>query len=283
MTPDIVTTVSEMRRRVRERRAAGLTIGVVPTMGALHAGHGALIDRAVAGSDYVVVTIFVNPIQFDRKDDFERYARNLDADAAFCAARRIHAIFAPSPEEMYPSPQTAFIEVTGVQDHLCGQYRPGHFRGVATVVAKLFNIVAPDKAWFGEKDAQQLAVIQRMVAELSMPVEIMPVPTVREADGLAMSSRNARLSADERRIAPAVYRALSAALSSISGGERQSASVRGVALQVLAGEPAVRVEYVEVVDAASMAPVDQIQAPVRIAAAVWLGDTRLIDNVYWGG
>lgn len=283
MTPEVITTVAGIRDRVRERRAAGATIGVVPTMGALHAGHGALIDSAVAGASFVIVTVFVNPIQFDRKDDFERYARNLDRDVAFCGEYGAHAVFAPAPEEMYPCPQATFIEVTGVQDYLCGQFRPGHFRGVATVVAKLFNIVLPDRAWFGEKDAQQLAVIQRMVADLNMPVAVIPVPTVREPDGLALSSRNERLNAEERRVAPVVYRALSSGLERVRGGIRETSDVRRAALEELGREPSVRVEYVEVVDAANMLPVDRISGPVRIAAAVWLGATRLIDNVYWPG
>ena len=280
MTPEVISTVAAMRLRIREQRAQGHSIGVVPTMGALHTGHGVLIDHAVEGSDYVVVTIFVNPIQFDRKEDFERYARNLESDVAFCAKRGVHAVFAPAPEEMYPRPQLTFIEVTGVQDHLCGQYRPGHFRGVATVVAKLFNVVAPDRAWFGEKDAQQLAVIQRMVADLNMPVEVVPVATVREPDGLAMSSRNQRLSPEERRIAPILYKALSAAQRTIASGNRDAAAVQEAAMQVLGRESAVRVEYVEVADAFSMTPVVQIDGPVRIAGAVWIGGTRLIDNVY---
>lgn len=283
MTPEVITTVSAMRARVRERRAAGAAIGVVPTMGALHAGHGILIDNAVAGCSFVVVTIFVNPIQFDRKDDFERYARNLERDVAFCGERGAHAVFAPSAEEMYPSPQSTFIEVTGVQDHLCGQFRPGHFRGVATVVAKLFNIVLPDRAWFGEKDAQQLAVIQRMVADLNMPVDVVPVATAREPDGLALSSRNERLSSEERRIAPVVYRALSAGLDRLRSGVRNASEVQRAALDELGREPSVLVEYVEVVDAASMLPTERIAGPVRIAAAVWLGQTRLIDNVFWAG
>jgi pantoate--beta-alanine ligase len=280
MTPEVISTVAAMRLRVHEQRAQGRSIGVVPTMGALHTGHGVLIDQAVEGSDYVAVTIFVNPIQFDRKDDFERYARNLESDVAFCAERGVHAVFAPAPEEMYPRPQLTFIEVTGVQDHLCGHYRPGHFRGVATVVAKLFNVVAPDRAWFGEKDAQQLAVIQRMVADLNMPVEIVPVATVREPDGLAMSSRNQRLSPEERRIAPILYEALSVAQRGIAAGNRDAEAVREAAVQVLGRESAMRVEYVEVADASSMTPVVRIEGPVRIAGAVWIGGTRLIDNVY---
>ena len=282
MTTGVIGTVAEMRDRVREHRAAGRMIGVVPTMGALHAGHGALIDQAIAGSEFVVVTIFVNPIQFDRKDDFDRYARNLDRDVAFCAERGVHAVFAPSPDEMYPSPQLTFVEVTGVQDNLCGPYRPGHFRGVATVVAKLFNIIAPDRAWFGEKDAQQLAVIERMVSDLNMPVQIVPVPTVRESDGLAMSSRNERLSAEERRIAPALFRGLMAARHSIEAGNNDAAAARDAAMREIGNYPGARVEYLEVVDASNMAPVSRIQAPVRVAGAIWVGGTRLIDNVRCG-
>lgn len=272
-------SIAEIRRHVADARREGRIIGLVPTMGALHAGHGALINRARRESNFVVVSIFVNPIQFDRREDYEAYAVNLTADLEFCAARGADLVFAPSAEEMYPSPLATYVEVAGVSDHLCGEFRPGHFRGVATVVAKLFHIVEPDKAWFGEKDAQQLAVIQRMVADLNLAVEIVPVPTVREADGLALSSRNARLTPAERTAAPVVYRALELAQRRLAEGSRCAAEIRQVALDALAREPLARVEYLEVVDAATMTPVETITGPVRIAAAVWFGATRLIDNV----
>lgn len=280
MKPEVIATIGEVRKHLDEVRRAGRSIGLAPTMGALHAGHGALVDRARHEVDCVVVSIFVNAPQFNRPDDYEAYTIDLEADVAFCAARGADVVFAPAAEEMYPGPQRTFVEVGGLSDQLCGRFRPGHFRAVATVVAKLFAIVAPDKAYFGEKDAQQLAVIRRMVADLNLPVEIVPVATVREADGLALSSRNRRLQPEERRAAPVLFQALEAARERIAAGCVSAAEAREAALRLLDGCPLVRVEYLEVVDATSMAPVEQIDGPVRIAAAVWLGGTRLIDNVY---
>ncbi|MBZ5576927.1 MAG: pantoate--beta-alanine ligase [Acidobacteriia bacterium] len=274
-----VRTIAETRCHVAEARRTGLGIALVPTMGALHPGHGVLIDWARRPADFRVVSIFVNPTQFDRREDFEAYAINLNADLEFCAARGVDLVFAPSAAEMYPVPLSTRIEVTGLADHLCGPFRPGHFQAVATVVAKLFQIVAPDRAYFGEKDAQQLAVIQRMVADLNMPIEIVPVPTVREPDGLALSSRNARLTPEQRAAAPILYRSLERALQSLAAGSRSASEVRQTALEVLAEIPPLRVEYLEVVDAATLAPVETVTGPVLIAAAVWLGATRLIDNV----
>jgi pantoate--beta-alanine ligase len=276
---EVVKAIAEVRRRVAERRHSGNVIGFVPTMGALHAGHAALMERARTDSDFLVVSIFVNPIQFDRKEDYERYARTLPEDVALCAERGVDLIFAPEPEEMYPAPLLTTVDVADVSAGLCGAFRPGHFRGVATVVAKLFQIVQPDRAYFGEKDAQQLAVIRRMVSDLNMPVEIVPVPTVREADGLALSSRNQRLNAEERRAAPVLYRALVAAGSLIAQGCEDPAMVRQAAFRVLAQEPAVRLEYFEIVDPDGMTAVQWISGPVRIAIAAWLGSTRLIDNI----
>lgn len=273
-------SIGEVRRLVAEARRAGHRIALVPTMGALHAGHGALIERARREPDFLVVSIFVNPIQFDRREDYQAYAIDLKTDLAFCAARGVDLVFAPSAAEMYPEPLRTHIEVAGISDHLCGKFRRGHFRGVATVVAKLFQIVAPDRAYFGEKDAQQLAVIQRMVADLNIPVHIVSVPTVREPDGLALSSRNARLTAQDRAAAPVIYRALNQALRAITDGCHSAAAIRQAALDLLMREPRARVEYLEVVDAINMAPVETVSGPVRIAAAVWFGATRLIDNVF---
>jgi pantoate--beta-alanine ligase len=279
MQAELIRTIAELRSRLQEARRGGAAIGLVPTMGALHAGHGALIERARRDSDCVVVSVFVNPIQFDRREDYDAYQVNLARDVEYCGALGADFVFAPAPEEMYPAPQSTFVEVSGVSDHLCGQFRPGHFRGVATVVAKLFHIADPDLAFFGEKDAQQLAVIQKMVTDLNMPVRIVPVATVRECDGLAMSSRNARLSPAERAIAPALYRALEAARARIEAGCDSAAEVRHAALFALERHPEFRVEYLDVVDPATMTPVEHIAGPVRIAAAAWLGSTRLIDNV----
>ena len=237
------------------------------------------MERARKDCDYVAVSIFVNPIQFDRPDDYNAYMIDLPRDLAFCGERGVDLVFAPRPEEMYPREQRRFVDVAGLSEHLCGAFRPGHFRGVATVVSKLFNIVQPDRAYFGEKDAQQLSIIQRMVADLNFPIEIVPVPIVRESDGLALSSRNRRLTADERRIAPALFQALKRAAACVADGCESVAEVRRSAFERLAETPELRVEYLEVVDPQSMLPVEEIIAPVRIAAAVWLGDTRLIDNV----
>ena len=282
MRAELVATIARMRELTAAARRQSRAVACVPTMGALHAGHGALIERARAAADVVVVTIFVNPMQFDRKDDYEQYARQLDADREFCDERNVDTIFAPPAEEMYPEPSATFVEVPDLGARLCGAFRPGHFRGVATVVAKLFHIVQPDLAFFGEKDAQQLAIIRQMVRDLNFPVEIAPVPTVREPDGLALSSRNQRLTAEQRRMAPALFRALSEGRRSIAGGERQAVKVKAAALEVLESEPGIRVEYVEVVDA-RMQPVDHITGDALLMAAVWIGTTRLIDNVGCSG
>jgi len=270
--------IEGVRRRAAAARKEGRAIGLVPTMGALHAGHGALIERARAECGFVVVSVFVNPIQFDRKDDYDRYPRTLETDLDFCGERGVDVVFAPSAAEMYPEPLHTSVDVAGVSERLCGEFRPGHFRGVATVVTKLFNIVMPDVAYFGEKDAQQLAVIQTMVRDLNMPVEIRPVATVREPDGMALSSRNQRLSAEERRAAPVLYRALLAAAGRIAAGAN-AAEAKRAALDAIAKEPLARVEYLEVVDPRSMQPVENTAGPVRIAVAAWFGSTRLIDNV----
>ncbi len=281
MSTEVAATIAAVRRQVAAARRAGRAIGFVPTMGALHAGHGALIDRARAECGFVAVSVFVNPTQFDRKDDYERYPRALETDVSFCGARGVDVVFAPDAAEMYPAAPKTSVTVAGVSEELCGRYRPGHFAGVATVVAKLFNIVQPDIAYFGEKDAQQLAIIQRMVRDLNIPVEIRPVATVREPDGLALSSRNQRLGADERRAAPVLHRGLTAASECIAAGCRSAVNVRRAALDVIALEPAVRVEYLEVVDPVEMTALAEITGPVRIAVAAWLGSVRLIDNVLW--
>jgi pantoate--beta-alanine ligase len=247
-------------------------------MGALHAGHGALIDRAGSLADVLVVTIFVNPIQFDRRDDYQAYSINLEADRLFCEARDVDVVFAPSAAEMYPAPVETAVDVPALTQHLCGAFRPGHFRGVATVVAKLFNIVQPDVACFGEKDAQQLAIIRQMAGDLNFPLEIVSVETVREADGLALSSRNKRLSMQEREIAPVLFRALSAGQQWAASGERSAAAIKRAVLERLEAQPEFRVEYLEVVDS-RMQPAVSLSEDTRIAAAVWLGSTRLIDNV----
>jgi pantoate--beta-alanine ligase len=279
MTVSLIHTIQELRGRLYPRRHRGAVSGLVPTMGSLHAGHGRLMEMARQDCSNVVVSIFVNPIQFNRPDDYERYPRTIETDLRFCDERGVDVVFAPPAEEMYPEPVLTFVEVERVAEHLCGKFRPGHFRGVATVVAKLLNIVQPDRAYFGEKDAQQLAVIRRMVRDLNLPVEIVPAPTVREPDGLALSSRNQHLNPEERRAAPVLYQALSEARRTIEDGATDPEHVKQAASAVLAQEPLVRIEYLEVVDPEEMQPVDQIAGPVRVAVAAWLGTTRLIDNV----
>jgi pantoate--beta-alanine ligase len=272
----LVETIAGIRARVAAAREAGLSVGLAPTMGALHQGHAALIRRARAENGFVVVTVFVNPTQFNQAGDFDTYPRAMGEDLALCQSLGVDAVFAPETREMYPDELLTSVEVAEVSAGLCGAFRPGHFRGVATVVAKLFHIVAADRAYFGEKDAQQLAVIRKMAADLNFPVEIVAVETVREPDGLALSSRNRRLSPEDRRAAPELYRALQAAAARAKDGP---AAAREAALALLARVPGMRVEYLEVVDAGTMQPVEKIEGAVRIAAAVWLGGVRLIDNV----
>jgi pantoate--beta-alanine ligase len=274
-----VHTIKELRDQIQAERKARRVIGLVPTMGALHLGHTQLIETARRDSDIVVVTIFVNPLQFGPNEDYGRYPRAYPQDLELCTRAGADVVFAPALEQMYPLPQLAFVEVTKIGDYLCGASRPGHFRGVATVVLKLFNIVNPHQAYFGEKDAQQLALIRRMAADLNMPVRIIGVPTVRESDGLALSSRNQYLNAEERQAAPLLYRALREAERRVREGETKASVIRETASEVLRESPLVKVDYVEVVDPQEMQPIAVITAPVRIAAAVWLGSTRLIDNV----
>jgi pantoate--beta-alanine ligase len=248
-------------------------------MGALHAGHASLIERARGDSDFVVVSIFVNPLQFGPNEDYQRYPRPQEKDLEVCARMGADLVFAPEVDDIYVSPQRTFVDVTGLGDHLCGASRPGHFRGVTTVVAKLFNIVQPDRAYFGEKDFQQLCLIRRLVEDLNMPIDIVPVPTFREADGLALSSRNAYLAPDERAAAPVLHRALQVARRTIEQGECDPAAVKNAAAAILASEKLVRPEYFEIVDIVEVQPVSEITGEVRIAGAVLIGKTRLIDNV----
>lgn len=278
MNTALAQTISDIRESVAAARGRNLQIGFVPTMGALHQGHGALIQRAREENGYLVVSVFVNPIQFDRKDDFDRYPRTLETDVAFCQQLGADIVFAPSANEMYAEPMLTSVDVATLGDKLCGAFRPGHFRGVSTVVAKLFNIVNADRVYFGEKDAQQLAIISRMASDLNFACEIVPVATVREPDGLAMSSRNVRLTSEERQVAPAVYRGLRAAAAVVERGGGV-VDARNAALDVYAACPPLRVEYFELVDLRTMQPVEHITAgPVRAVTAVWLGATRLIDN-----
>ena len=278
MRTRLVRSIAETRRLLAEVRRLGKTIGLVPTLGALHAAHGRLIESARRECQWVAVSIFVNPLQFGPHEDYQSYPRDLAHDRAFCKARSVDLIFAPAVREMYPIQQRTFVEVTKVGDHLCGRSRPGHFRGVATVILKLLNIIQPDRAYFGEKDAQQLAVVRRMVSDLNVPVRLVEVPTVRESDGLAISSRNINLNAEQRQAAPVLYQALQAAGHQIEEGIEDSERVRQAALTVLS-EQSHRVEYLEVVDPEEIQPVKRISGPVRVAGAIWIGSTRLIDNL----
>ena len=276
--PPVAESIQDVRDRIEDARSRG-SIGLVPTMGALHAGHGSLMAAARRDCRFVVATIFVNPLQFDRPDDLARYPRTLDRDLDFCDRSGVDLVFAPSVQEMYPTPPALSVDVGRLGDNLCGRYRPGHFRGVATVVLKLLQIAQPDLAYFGEKDAQQLAIIRRLVSDFNVPVTIVGVPTVREPDGLAMSSRNARLSKNERSLAVGLYHALQDACAQISAGARDSEAVKKAAVRKIPDAPEVKLEYLEIVDPVEMQPVGRIDGSVRVAGAVWIGSTRLIDNL----
>jgi pantoate--beta-alanine ligase len=274
----VVQTVDGIRASLAARRGSG-DIGLVPTMGALHAGHARLIERARAECATVVVSIFVNPLQFDRADDLARYPRPLEADLSLCERLGADLVFAPAPEEIYPEPPDITVHVGQTAKYLCGAFRPGHFDGVATVVLKLFTIVQPEVAYFGEKDAQQLTIIKRMVADLNLPVRIAPVPTVREGDGLALSSRNQHLNAAERALAPALFRALTAAQEAVAAGSGDAETVKRGAAATIPADERLRLEYLELVDPRTFQPVERITGPVIAAGALWVGATRLIDNV----
>ncbi len=274
-----LTTVSATRAALAEARARGLTVGLVPTMGALHDGHLSLIRRARAENGVVVVSMFVNPTQFGPSEDLERYPRPIEHDREAAQAEGADLIFAPTVLEMYTEGYSTWVEVDDLTTGLCGGSRPGHFRGVCTVVTKLLNICRPDRAYFGEKDAQQLAVVTRMARDLDLDVDIVACPTVREADGLAMSSRNTRLSAEERAEAPVLYRALVRARVLAEGGERDAAVLDYAVRAVLAEASLGRIDYVEIVSKSDLLPVPRIGGECLVAIAVWFGDTRLIDNI----
>jgi len=278
--PEVYSEIAALRRRL----SGAASIGLVPTMGALHRGHAKLLETARRENDVVVASIFVNPTQFDRKEDLENYPRTMEEDLRVCDNCGVDLVFAPSARKMYPAYPDApltFVDLPALTTHLCGAHRPGHFRGVATVVLKLLNIVQPHRAYFGEKDAQQLAVIRRMVADLNVPVTIVPVATVREEDGLALSSRNKHLTPEQRAIAPVLSRALRAAVSTIDQGERSCEVLRNAAETMFSPHPEARLEYFEITNPDTLTPLERIAGPVLIAAAMWLGSTRLIDNVSW--
>ena len=274
----IAVTVKEAREQVNEWKRQGLSVGLVPTMGYLHEGHKSLITRAVAENDRVVASVFVNPMQFGPSEDLDSYPRDMDRDAALCEEAGVDLIFHPEPSEMYHDGFSSYVDMNTLTGGLCGRSRPVHFRGVCTVVAKLFNIVTPDRAYFGQKDAQQLAVIRHMADDLSYGIEIKGCPIVREEDGLAKSSRNTYLNKEERQAALVLNKALSESRKLIETGERDALKVKQTVVSIINAEPMAKIDYVEVVSWDLLEPVKIIDAPVLVAVAVFIGKTRLIDN-----
>jgi len=274
----VIQTVAELRAWSRSVRQQHKTVGLVPTMGALHEGHLSLVRAAKASCDAVAVSIFVNPTQFGPNEDFALYPRTFDADCSLLAAEGVNVVFAPAPEEIYRSGAATFVEVEGLSQRLDGASRPGHFRGVATVVAKLFIAAEPDRAFFGQKDAAQIAVLRRMVTDLGLAVELVACPIVREPDGLAMSSRNRYLNSEERQQALVLRRSLQAVETKIASGERSAAALIATAQAVFASIPEVRVDYIAAVNWATLEPVEIALPGTLFAVAAWVGKTRLIDN-----
>ena len=274
-----IPTIWELRRELDDARAEGQTVGFVPTMGYLHDGHVSLMREARAETHLVVASIFVNPLQFGPGEDLEAYPRDLERDTALAEAAGVDVLFVPDGPEMYPTPVLTTVSVAGVSEPLEGASRPTHFAGVATVVAKLFAIVGPCRAYFGAKDFQQVAVVRRMARDLSFPVEVVACPTLREHDGLAMSSRNVYLTPAEREAAPVIYTALRAGAAAIGAGERDPAAVRGLMSGIIEAEPLAGLDYAEVVDADSFLVPDPLAGNLRLLAAVRFGRARLIDNV----
>lgn len=276
---ELIRTIAEVRAAVKAAKRAGKRVGFVPTMGYLHQGHLTLMRQARSECDLVIVSIFVNPRQFGPNEDLSRYPRDLDRDLGLCSSVPVDLVFHPDVAEMYPQPYLTTVSVGKLTSGLCGASRPGHFDGVATVVTKLLNIVAPDVAYFGQKDAQQVAVIRRMVIDLNMDVEIKPVPTVREADGLAMSSRNVYLSPAERQAALVLSQSLRMARERVAAGERNMTDLRAAMVAMIQAQPLANVDYVEIVDYDTLQPLEHLSGKALAALAVKFGMTRLIDNV----
>jgi pantoate--beta-alanine ligase len=276
---EIVDKISELREKISVFKDKGKSVGFVPTMGYLHEGHLSLVRKAKEENDVVVVSIFVNPTQFAPGEDFERYPRDVERDRALLEKEGVDVLFIPSVEEMYPGGFSTYVEVLNLTEGLCGAKRPGHFRGVTTVVAKLLNIVMPDKAYFGKKDYQQLKVIERMVKDLNFPVKIVGCPIVREPDGLAMSSRNVYLSLEERKAATILYRSLLLAKEYYEKGGRDAEELKEKIVSFISAEPLVKkIDYVEIVDGETLNPVEKLYPGVLVALAVFVGNARLIDN-----
>jgi pantoate--beta-alanine ligase len=276
---DVATTIESVRSLVRIARERGEKIGLVPTMGALHVGHVSLIEAAVKNGNFVVVSIFVNPTQFCPGEDFEAYPRPLETDLEICRKAGVDVVFAPAPEQMYPSENVTWVTVEKLTEPLCGRNRPGHFRGVTTVCAKLFSIVAPDVAYFGQKDGQQAIVIRRMVADLNMPLKIVVCPTIRESSGLAVSSRNQYLSDRQKQDAANIYASLKECRRMIDAGVMDVPQIITRIREILQQVPSIEIEYVSIVDAETLQDVQTITGKVLIAAAVTIGPARLIDNI----
>jgi pantoate--beta-alanine ligase len=276
---EIAKTIESARNLMAAARKQGKTIGLVPTMGALHIGHISLIQTARRQCDYVVVSIFVNPTQFGPTEDFDKYPRPFDEDLQICRQQRVDLVFAPDASETYPTPNITWVNVEKLTEPLCGRSRPGHFRGVATVCAKLFNITQPDVAFFGQKDAQQALVIKRMVADLNIPVRIEVCPTVREADGLAVSSRNKYLNSAERQDAPLLYKSLQKARQLIRSGISDPEKIIAEMRKILAASKHLEPEYIEIVDPQTLERLNPVKAPALVAVAARCGSTRLIDNI----
>ncbi|MFB3916852.1 MAG: pantoate--beta-alanine ligase [Terriglobales bacterium] len=279
----ILRTIDEAHAACRAVRREGKRLGVVPTMGALHQGHLSLVRAARTQSDVVAATIFVNPLQFGPNEDYTQYPRTFERDCQLLEAEGVSLVFAPTTEEMYPPGATTFIEVAGLSDKLEGRSRPGHFRGVTTVVAKLFHITEPDTAFFGQKDAQQVVIIRRMVRDLDMDVEIVICPIVREPDGLALSSRNAYLDSQQRKSATVLYRALTRVQTLADTGERRAAALAAAGRQVVSEEPGVQLDYLEIVDPETLDPIEDISRGALVPIAAKVGATRLIDNILLHG
>ena len=282
-TMKIAYTVEDVKSQVRQWKKEGLMVGLVPTMGYLHEGHESLIRRAVAENDRVVVSVFLNPTQFAPNEDLASYPRDFEADTKLCEGAGAALVFHPEPSEMYAEDACTFVDMTAVTKELCGKSRPIHFRGVCTVVNKLMNISMADRAYFGQKDAQQLAVIRRMVRDLNMNVEVVGCPIIREADGLAKSSRNTYLSEEERKAGLVLSQAVKLGQKLVAEGEKSAAAVTGAMSELISAEPLAKIDYVSMVSWDSIEPVETIEGPVLVAMAVYIGKTRLIDNFIYEG
>ena len=276
---EVADTIESIRGLIKTARASGKSIGLVPTMGALHIGHISLIEEALKKCDYVVVSIFVNPTQFVPGEDFKKYPRPFEADLSICKKAGVDAVFAPTPEEMYPEENITWVKVEKLTEPLCGRFRPGHFQGVTTICTKLFNIVTPDIAFFGQKDAQQAIIIKRMAADLNMPLEIVICPTVREQSGLAVSSRNKYLTEQQKQDATNIYKSLQKCSRMIDAGIKNTSEITSEMTKILQQVPSIEIEYISILDADTLQNIDQIDRKILVAIAVKIGTARLIDNI----